>query len=128
MKILIAIILSVLVLYAWAGVCYVYFRFARPETQANQQRFLASHYKCFTYRCLSPEPDEVTIKAIREAGKTGWYMIGIPIVNLSFGITYIDIILSFTVLFFGGLMFAQSWYGMRCFRMLKLDVYAKNAA
>jgi len=52
-------------------------------------------------------------------------MIGLPIITFGFGLDFWSVAVGSAVLFFGGLMFAYSWYGLRCFRILGLDVYAK---
>jgi hypothetical protein len=128
MNAIIALTLSTATLYAWAGVCFLFFRFIRPETQERQRRFLQDRYSFFTERAFSQTRTEVRRETIQEAGTRGWVMTGLPVFTLSFGLTYTSVLTSCAVLFFGGLMFAYSWYGLRCLRMLGLDVYAKPAA
>jgi hypothetical protein len=138
-SLVIASAFSVLVLYAWAAVCFSFFRFIRPETQDSQRHFLEAHYRFYTtrpvfsQRAVSQTRPEVTQQTIREAGKRGWFM-SLPVLfTLSLEPTNSDaffsigVLLSCGVAFFGGLMFAYSWYGLRCFRMLGLKSYTKGA-
>lgn len=128
MNTIVAIILSVAILYAWAGLCFLFFRFIRPESEDRLRRFLEAHYSFFTERAFGETRRGATRQAIRESGGRGWLMIGLPIINLGNGLTSWHLIVSSAVLFFGGLMFAYSWYGLRCLRILGLDSYAKQAA
>jgi hypothetical protein len=128
MNTLVTTALSVVILYAWAGLCFLGFRFIRPESEDRLRRFLEAHYSFFTERAFGETRREATRQAIRESGRRGWAMIGLPIINLGFGLTSWHLILGSASLFFGGLMFAYSWYGLRCLRILGLDSYTKQAA
>jgi hypothetical protein len=127
MNTIIAFTLSIAILYAWAGGCFLLFRFIRPESEDRLRRFLETHYGFFTECAFGETRRQATREAIRESGRRGWLMIGLPIIILGFGLTVWHLVISSAVLFFGGLMFAYSWYGLRCLRILGLDTYAKQA-
>jgi hypothetical protein len=64
---------------------------------------------------------------IKQAGLRGWIFFAPAPFNLwAGGSGYWASLLSITMLFFGGLMFAYSWYGLRCFRLLGLDSNAEQ--
>lgn len=127
---------SVLVLYAWAAVCFMFLRFVRPETQDSQRHFLEAHYRFYTFHesAVSRARGEVTRQTIKEAGKRGWIMSLPAFFTSSFrpsnngALFDAAVLLSCGVAFFGGLMFAYSWYGLRCFRMLGFKSYTKGDA
>lgn len=126
MNIVIALILSVVIVYAWAGLCFLFFRVGRPESEDRLRGFLEEHYTFFTERAFGETQREASRKAIQEAGSRGWIMTGLSIFSLSFDLTLQDLAVSCGVLFFGGLMLAYSWYGLRCLRLLGLESYAKQ--
>lgn len=128
MNALFALPLSIAILYAWAGVCFFFYRFARAETEGRMRRFLEGHHSFFTERLIGESRRQTTPQAIREAGTRGWLAIGLPVINFGFGIDYPSLMVNSAVLFFGGLMFAWSWYGLRCFRILGLESSAKQTA
>ncbi len=128
MNVIVAITLSVAILYAWAGLCFLFFRLTRPETEVGLRRFLETHFEFFTERTFGKTQQEATRRVIRESGGRGWMMMGLPSIVLSHGLTSWSLIISSTMLFFGGLMFAYSWYGLRCLRILGLDSYARQSA
>jgi hypothetical protein len=138
MNIIVSIILSVAILYASAGACFLFFRFIRPETEKSLRYFLESHYRFFTERPFGDRQKEASRKAIRESGARGWFSIGFSpflfspfLISSDLGLSYWGFFCFFInsgVIFFGGLMFAYSWYGLRCLRILGLDSYSKHEA
>ena len=128
MNILIAITLSVVMLYAWAGLCFLFFRVGRPETEDRLRGFLEAHYIFFTERPFAENQREASRKAIQDAGASGWNMVWLPIILLNFDVTLQNLVVSSGMLFFGGLMLAYSWYGLRCLRLLQLESFSKQGA
>jgi hypothetical protein len=123
---IIATILSLAIMFAWGGILFVFFRYRYGRSVDDRKRFLEIYFRFFTFRTVKAPYAEVTPKVLREAGHRGWGMISLPIVLLSFGMTFWNIVLSAGMLFFGGLSFALSWYGLRCLRGLSLDSYSTD--
>ena len=126
-------LLSVVILYAWAGVCFLIFRYSRPEADSRMRHFLRSHHKFFASRAVGfwghrvVSQRDATRKMIKQAGLRGWIFFAPTLFNSWAGSNgYPACLLSIAMLFFGGLMFAYSWYGLRCLRLLGLDSYAEQ--
>jgi hypothetical protein len=125
---IIALGLAHLILYAWAGICFVCFRFDQRETSVTQQHFLQAHYDFFAHRFFSEPVREVTQETIKGTESTAWSCTIIPIFSMSLDLTYSSVLFSSPMLLFGGFFLARSWYGQRCMKMLGLEVYSKQAA
>jgi hypothetical protein len=50
MNVLMALCICLTMLYAWAGLHYVFLRFRRPETEAHLRAFLEEQFQFFTFR------------------------------------------------------------------------------
>lgn len=122
----IAAIFSLVVLFAWGAVCYVFFQIRYDQSDDGRRRFLEGHYRYLTHRAFKGDRTEITPETLRAAGNRGWNMIGLPITALSFGMAPWNVFLCTGLLYFGGLFFASSWYGRRCLQLLKLASYSKG--
>jgi hypothetical protein len=126
----------VAVLYAWAGICYLFLRFARPETESRMRDFLKSFRKpkkwdFFPLRFARHQPPQppITEETMRDTSSGGWVFTGLPFITLSLGHgdwTYSNVLTSTALLFFGGSFFARGWYGRRCLRLLGVDSFNLN--
>ena len=123
---IIATILSLAIIFAWGGIIYVFFRLRYGKSDDDRERFLETYFRFFTFRIVKQPFVEVTPKVIRDAGRRAWDMILLPIILLGLAMTFWSVVLSVGVLFFGGLHFAVSWYGLRCLRSLNLDSYSTD--
>lgn len=123
MKLIFGTILSIAILYAWGGLIFGILRLRFDGSEEEQRRFLKVNFRYFTNRIIKPAYPEVSPKVIREKGAAGWSMIWLPIISFGFGFTFWNAILGASLLFFGGLLFAKSWYGLRCLRCLGLDSF-----
>lgn len=127
--------LAVAGLYLWGGICFLFFRFVRPETEARLLEFLKTHYNFYGFSFSRGRPaaleKTVTEEDIKRAGARGWWMTGLPIIGfgnwLNHKGSFLTPWLSVGCLFFGGLAFAYSWYGLRCLRLLGLTAYSKES-
>lgn len=119
----VASILSLAITFAWGGIIYAFFHLRYGQSDDGRKRFLETHYRVFSFRTGKTPYTEMTPIVIREAGHRGWEAVLLPILILSFGMSFWKITLVTGVLFFGGLPFALSWYGLRCLRSLSPDSY-----
>jgi hypothetical protein len=126
MNFIVAIALTLLMLYGWAAICFLCFRFHRRETEETQRHFLEVHRDFFTRRIIRKARTKVTRQTMRWSGASGLLMAGLPVMNMSHQLSLITVLLSMALLFFGGLVVAYSWYGLRCLRMLGLDVWSSR--
>jgi hypothetical protein len=128
--------LAVAGLYLWGGICFLFFRFVRPETEARLLEFLNTHYdfysSSFGRRRTAALEKAVTEEDIKRAGTRGWWMTGLPIIAFANWLNHKGSLLTpwlgVGCLFFGGLVFAYSWYGLRCLRLLGLTAYSKESS
>lgn len=118
------LLFSVVCLYLWAVICFLYFRYSRVETEERLRGFLQQRQNFYTFRFVSGSPTTITPRVLKQAGSRGWLFLGLPAINLVYGFSYQSVLIGNALLFFGGLMFAYSWYGLRCLRLLGLDSYA----
>ena len=114
---LLPLLIVVVSLYVWGGICYAFFRFSQPETDARLHKFLND-----SRRFLSSGSGSVTRANVGRAGLLGWGFaplayIGINASHLGVRSLFLDT----GILFFGGLMFARAWYAKRCMRLLDLE-------
>lgn len=77
--------LAVAGLYLWGGVCFLFFRFVRPETEARLLEFLKTHYDFYSFSFSRGRPaaleKAVAEEDIKRAGARGWWMTGLPIIG-----------------------------------------------
>lgn len=126
MQLIAAALVVVLILYAWGGICFLYFRFSKKETEEKFRNFLEYHRPFFLGRRSADNQREVNKQVIRKAGSHGWNFVPLALMGvwLNDHWYYWTFLFNAAVLFFGGLMFAYSWYGLRCLRLLKLESFA----
>lgn len=124
MNYLVAPILTVAILYAWAGLIFAFFCLRFDGSEGKRKRFLEKYYRYFTQRITKPDFPEVTPKVLRVKGKACWGMVPLPALLLCFGFSFWNVVLSIALLFFGGLFLALSWYGLRCLRGLGLGSFS----
>jgi hypothetical protein len=119
------VLVVVPILYAWGGICFLYFRFSQKETEERLRNFLEYHRPFFLGRRPADNKREVNKQVVRKAGSHGWNFVLLPLFSvwLDDHWHYWTFLPSVAVLFFGGLMFAYSWYGLRCLRLLKLESF-----
>jgi hypothetical protein len=115
-------------IYFWAAFCYLFFRFAQPETEARLRRFLQQHHSFYTHSSFSGSSLSVTARVMKKAGSRGWCMMALPAISMGSGFSYGRFLMCNGVLFVGGLMLAYAWYGIRCLRILGLESYTKQDA
>lgn len=121
--ILAPLLFSVAGLYLWAVICFLFFRYSRAETEERLRDFLQQRQNFYTYRSGSKSPPVITPRFLRKTGSRGWLFLGLPAINLLYGFSYQSVLIGTALLFFGGLIFAYSWYGLRCLRLLGLESY-----
>ena len=120
---LLSLILAVACLYTWAALWFLFFRFSRAESEGRLRRFLADHFEFYTFRFSSAVSDRATLHDVAQAGSRGWWMLGLPLATINFSMDLKSILLANAILFFGGMMFAYSWYGQRCMKLLNIDSF-----
>jgi 4-amino-4-deoxy-L-arabinose transferase-like glycosyltransferase len=123
MSFIVGAVLSLAILFSWAGVIFFIQWFRYDGCEDTQITFLERNYKFFTMRTTKPPYPELSSKVLREKGWAGMGMIGMPMILLGLNITVVSVILSVLILFFGGLALGQSWYAGRSLRKLGLDSY-----
>lgn len=123
------LLVGLICLYAWAGICYALFRGVRRESEQSCQRFLQRHFlpvsQCPRFQLgLRRVPRAGLVRV----GLNGWALFGLPCIVLSAGhLTTWSVVVANAVLFFGGWSFALSWYGRRCLRLLGVDCFEEPA-
>jgi hypothetical protein len=124
-RLLVPLLIVIPILYLWAVGCFLCIRFYRPETQSRMKNFLEKFRPFFVGRKRVADHQEVDVTRtiMREAGSRGWTFIWLPAMCLSLNLSFWSVLVGIPVLFFGGLFFAFSWYGLRCLRVLGFDSY-----
>lgn len=123
MSFIVTAVLSFAILFSWAGVIFVIQWFRYDSCENTQVTFLERSFDFFTRRMTKPPYPELNPKVIREKGWAGMGVIGMPMILLGLNITFLSVILSVSLLFFGALPLAQSWYARRCLRKLGLESF-----
>jgi hypothetical protein len=118
---------TLLTLYAWAAICFFFFRFSRAETESRMRDFLKTYHKFFSGRAYNESGKSLTKKTIRKASLWGWLFLPFAFFHVHISdLNYERILTSIGILFFPGLCFALGWYGIRCLRLLGLDSYHRE--
>jgi hypothetical protein len=125
MTFLVATFLSIASLFLWGGICFLYFRFRYGGSEEQKRAFLQTYSRVLTFRYDGTKQD-ATSAIIKKAGNRGWSSLALPIPLMGFEFTFWNILLSIGVLFFGGLLFSYSWFGLRCLESLGLKSYPGN--
>ena len=120
------LIVNLCCLYLWAGACFLFYRYYRPETEARMRRFLEDYHKFFVNNLSSSSPSSaISRHEIQSTGVGGWSFFFMASLTLWHEFSWL-MLACIVLLFFGGLKFAISWYGMRCLRLLGLEAYTKG--
>jgi hypothetical protein len=127
-SLIIPLLIIVPILYMSAGICFLFIRFFRPETESKMKRFLGSHRPFFIRLASVDDRTNITKQMMKKAGARGWAFASLPAIDIMYSLhgthwNYWTFLIITPMLFFGGLFFAYSWYGIRCLRLLGLDSY-----
>ena len=116
-------LLTLTCVHVWAGVCYAFCRFSQPETEQKMRRFLIRDFlPSPRFPRFVVEPRRVTRAGLVKRGHNAWGLVPLPMLLIS--VSHFEkwqFLLANTLFFQAGLLFAVSWYGRRCLRLLNLD-------
>ena len=120
---------SLALFYAWAAIWFLLLRYLRPETPERQRRFLKFHYEFFTQSSFVRHDDRTaTLESVQNGTKIAWVMFGVTGPHLMFHPSLGRFLFCCIGAGLSGWIFACSWYGQRCLRMLQVESYKGSIA